>query len=268
MLDWIKLESDLLSDARIQTLLGDLGLSGLGTYVLIRIQIDAQSMDGLPIERALSLGGQLTRKARLVKIINNYGLFSVDEQNNLHVCALSHDCVPGQTPGQTPGHRPGQRPAHRPGHKPTVEENIRNIDICYDNNKPFFPSEVSDCCNGMQSRTKRFQKPTIEQLQSYCEERQNGIDAVRFWDYYESKDWMVGRSRMKDWKAAVRTWERNATGTFHAVADKEVEVPQPISLKDGVQIFNGRPLPPTAPPRPSDTAEWDEASESWFDLYR
>ena len=57
--------------------------------------------------------------------------------------------------------------------------------------------------------TKRFKKPTIEEIQAYCDERNNGIDAERFYDYYESKGWKVGKTPMKDWKASVRTWERN-----------------------------------------------------------
>lgn len=53
--------------------------------------------------------------------------------------------------------------------------------------------------------------PTLEEVEEYCKERNNGIDAQRFIDYYESKGWTVGRSKMKDWKAAVRTWEKNQT---------------------------------------------------------
>lgn len=55
---------------------------------------------------------------------------------------------------------------------------------------------------------KRFVKPTIEQVTAYCNERHNGIDPQHFIDYYESNGWQVGRVHMKDWKAAVRTWER------------------------------------------------------------
>jgi hypothetical protein len=50
--------------------------------------------------------------------------------------------------------------------------------------------------------------PTLEQVQEYCLERNNNIDAQRFIDFYESKGWMVGKNKMKDWKACVRTWER------------------------------------------------------------
>ena len=54
---------------------------------------------------------------------------------------------------------------------------------------------------------ERFRKPTLEEVQAYCLERQNGLDAQRFIDYYESNGWKVGRNSMKDWKAAIRTWE-------------------------------------------------------------
>ena len=54
---------------------------------------------------------------------------------------------------------------------------------------------------------KRFTKPTIEEIKLYCLERNNGIDPERFYNYYESTGWMIGKHKMKDWKAAVRTWE-------------------------------------------------------------
>lgn len=57
---------------------------------------------------------------------------------------------------------------------------------------------------------KCFTKPTIDDIKLYCEERGNKIDAEYFYDYYESKGWKVGKnSPMKDWKAAIRLWEKN-----------------------------------------------------------
>lgn len=55
----------------------------------------------------------------------------------------------------------------------------------------------------------KIQKPTIIEISEYCNERKNGIDPQKFFDYYESNGWRVGRNQMKDWRAAVRTWERN-----------------------------------------------------------
>ena len=54
---------------------------------------------------------------------------------------------------------------------------------------------------------KKFKKPTIEEIQEYINERHSDIDANRFYDYYETIGWKVGKNPMKDWKACVRTWE-------------------------------------------------------------
>lgn len=56
---------------------------------------------------------------------------------------------------------------------------------------------------------KRFVPPTPEEVNTYCRERNNGIDGSEFCDFYTSKGWKVGKNPMKDWKAAVRTWERS-----------------------------------------------------------
>lgn len=54
----------------------------------------------------------------------------------------------------------------------------------------------------------RFTPPTLEQVRTYCLERGNNVNPQRFLDYYTSNGWMVGKNKMKDWKAAVRTWEQ------------------------------------------------------------
>lgn len=59
---------------------------------------------------------------------------------------------------------------------------------------------------------KRFTAPTLEEVKEYCAERKNGVDAERFVNYYTANGWKVGKNPMKDWKAAVRTWERNDFG--------------------------------------------------------
>lgn len=55
----------------------------------------------------------------------------------------------------------------------------------------------------------KFKIPTILEISEYCKERNNKVDAERFFDYYQSKGWLVGKTKMKDWKASVRTWEKN-----------------------------------------------------------
>lgn len=57
---------------------------------------------------------------------------------------------------------------------------------------------------------KRFIKPTLEEIRAYCKERSNTVNPERFMDYYESNGWRVGKNPMKDWKAAIRTWEKSS----------------------------------------------------------
>lgn len=56
-------------------------------------------------------------------------------------------------------------------------------------------------------REVAFAPPSLEELKKYCEERKNSVNPQNFLDFYSSKGWMIGKNRMKDWRAAVRTWE-------------------------------------------------------------
>ena len=70
---------------------------------------------------------------------------------------------------------------------------------------------VNDTVNNNKS-AKRFSKPTLDEVKAYCSERKNNVNPERFFDYYESNGWKVGKGAMKDWKAAVRNWERTSFG--------------------------------------------------------
>ncbi len=60
---------------------------------------------------------------------------------------------------------------------------------------------------------KRWKKPSIDEIKEYCKERKNNINAEQFFDFYESKNWYVGKNKMKDWKACVRTWEQRSNNS-------------------------------------------------------
>jgi hypothetical protein len=69
-----------------------------------------------------------------------------------------------------------------------------------------------DSIHSGETPRKNFTPPTLEEVKAYCNERNNKIDAERWYDFYSSKGWMIGKNKMKDWKAAVRTWEKSDTG--------------------------------------------------------
>lgn len=63
--------------------------------------------------------------------------------------------------------------------------------------------------NNEKKSSNRFIKPAIKEIEDFCCERNNGIDAIAFFNHYESKDWMIGKNKMTKWKSAIITWERN-----------------------------------------------------------
>ena len=74
---------------------------------------------------------------------------------------------------------------------------------------------VNDNVNDLKEKDKkekrtRFSPPTVDQVKEYCRERKNSVDPEKFVNFYESKGWLVGKSPMKDWKAAVRNWEKDS----------------------------------------------------------
>lgn len=92
-----------------------------------------------------------------------------------------------------------------------VDVNVLDIDIDQDKEE-----EINNICadephTPTKSPPKKFVPPTLDEVISYCKERNNSVDPQRFIDFYTAKGWMVGKNKMKDWKAAVRTWEKGQT---------------------------------------------------------
>ena len=95
-----------------------------------------------------------------------------------------------------------------------------NIENKYINNNSLYKKSSS-----------HFQKPSLDEIRQYCISRGNKVDAEQFFNFYESKGWIIGKSPMKDWRAAVRTWEK-----------REKEVPQrkrsPLTKNESVLEHN------------------------------
>ena len=73
-------------------------------------------------------------------------------------------------------------------------------------------SEYRDrVCADKPHSPSRFAPPSVEDVESYCKERGNRVDARRFVDYYTANGWKVGKNPMRDWKAAVRRWEQDGS---------------------------------------------------------
>jgi len=82
------------------------------------------------------------------------------------------------------------------------------------------------------NRKARFKKPSVIDIIDYCKERNNNIDAEAFIDFYESKDWKIGKNKMKDWKAAVRTWERRETNKPQSMSKIHQHLQKNLNVKE------------------------------------
>lgn len=87
---------------------------------------------------------------------------------------------------------------------------------------------------------RRFTPPTVEDVAAYCRERGSNVDAQRFVDFYASKGWKVGNAGMKDWRAAVRTWEGRdnrmpaaGAGGAHGTTNPFLQLAQELEEREG-----------------------------------
>ena len=113
------------------------------------------------------------------------------------------------------------------------------------------------------TQVRRFVKPTPSEVQAYCDERGNGISGEAFCNFYESKGWLIGKSPMKDWKAAVRTWEAK-DGRSKPKNAKGQQLGAGEWIENGVRYYgSGHQVPMSAPPRPSESSYWSGESNSW-----
>ena len=82
------------------------------------------------------------------------------------------------------------------------------------------------------SNNKRFKKPTIEEISIYCKQRNNKIDSETFFDFYESKNWKIGKSSMKCWKSCIRTWEKRQTKNNTGISKIHMHLQKNINVKE------------------------------------
>ena len=104
-----------------------------------------------------------------------------------------------------------------------------------------------------EKKRRFFVKPNIPEIASYCNERKNGVDPVAFYNFYESKDWYVGKNKMKNWKACVHTWEQRqqdfkkqhppfTQNDFSQQDFSESSIPEAMRLKQKIEIDIGEAL--------------------------
>ena len=151
-----------------------------------------------------------------------------------------------------------------------------------DGGKMATPKEEKKVINKESNSSRRFVKPTIEQIADYCKEKDYDVEAERFFNYYESKGWVVGKSPMKDWKAAVRTWASNQKSSQPSSTPQVAPAPSSRDeamewathpSKDDIQLRYNKSFLPIHPMLEGETKEqyrerirplWDQFYKEWI----
>ena len=133
-------------------------------------------------------------------------------------------------------------------HEPNVNVNVNDNDISFlEKKKQKSDAAVSDLVENENSESpletlqtpkeqsgggrKRFTIPTPEEVQAYCNERNNGISGQQFCDFYSAKGWKIGKEPMKDWKAAVRTWEMRRKDQSTPITQPHPQISTPKRIR-------------------------------------
>ncbi len=220
---WLKLKSDFFTSRAMKKLRR---IAGGDTYTIIYLKLQLLSLkdegalfyEGVEPtfyeEMALALDEDAENVRATLIFLNSMGLI---EKKSEHEYILTE--VPYLIGGESESAERVRK--HRAKKALEIKENDKkalqgNGNVTNSNTEIEIEKEIEkeleieiEKKESKKSKAKRFTPPTLEEVQAYCIERGNNVDANRFIDYYTSNGWKVGKNTMKDWKAAVRTWERN-----------------------------------------------------------
>lgn len=216
---WLKLHKDFFQRKEIKRLRK---IAGGDTYTIIYLKMLLRSImsdgklyfDGLEDDFASELALDLDEKEENVQITIQYllksGLLEMcsDEEYYLPDTKDSTGCETAVA-SRVRKHRERKK-ALQCNTDVTQVKQLCNGEIEIELEKDIeIEKEIHSSAKSTTTKRKRFEKPTLSQITQYCLERNNNVNAEQFYDYYESNGWKVGKNSMKDWKACVRTWERN-----------------------------------------------------------
>lgn len=201
-------DADAMNDPKCMLLISQMGMEGYGAFwalvELLRVQPEYKmSLELIP---AIALRLQIS-EVKLKTVISAYGLFCVTDdcfffsqslrnRMQLMMDKKQQQILAGIKSGQVRKMKALAAKNERPSNdlQTTLEQrkekkgNIKKKEY--------------------KEKASAFVPPQLFEIEEYCKDRGNSVDASRFYDWYTANGWMVGKNKMKDWKAAVRTWEK------------------------------------------------------------
>jgi len=228
IIKWFKHYTRAHEDRAIEKLVRDHGIAGYGLYFYcLEVIAGSVEVDNITFElepdaailaRRLSMDTMEVEK--IMRDCVNMGLFEVAESGRVSCLKI------GKFFDQNMTSNPMMRKIFaRHKHKTITSESQVNhksvTTTCDQIRLDEIRLDKKEYKRAVKQPATVFSKPSIEEVKAYCAERKNHVDAERFIDHYESNGWKVGKTPMKSWKAAVRTWEKNNYDGLSEVVPKQ-----------------------------------------------
>ena len=214
-IDYFPIDTEF--DDNLQLLVAEVGAEGLG--ILLTIWQAIYKANGYYIKHDDKFPLKIKQKCfanaeNVINVVENaikFEIFNVDMYQN-HQILTSR----GIQKRYFTASRAKKQIEIIPNYMLVDVSNVENVVIVVENGvlngRNATKEEVKEEVKEEKKSNKRFIVPSIEEIKSYCKERNNQINPDSFIDHYESNSWMVGKNKMKDWKAAIRTWEQRNYG--------------------------------------------------------
>ena len=208
---WLKLKEDFFDSKRIKKLRK---MAGGDTMTIIYLKMQLKSINnngiitytGLEKTFAEELALDLDETPEDVGLTLNYllavGLIETSDSINF-LLPYAQECIGSESAGAERVRNFREREKQK-----ALQSNATVTEVKRIGNVEIDIEKEIDIDIDKEKKRKVFMKPTVEEVRAYCAERRNGIDPEAFIDHYDANGWKVGKNPMKDWKAAIRNWER------------------------------------------------------------
>jgi len=204
-------DSNAKDDPKNVLLIEQLGLEGYGIYWVLIETLRDQPGYRYPLKLIPAIARRYNTTAEKMKtVVRNYDLFEITDDEFFLSPSLTDRMLKYDEKKEK-----ARMAAKSRWQKELPEQSGRNANApqtqCTPNASRVNKSRVDESKGKKKGakKTPNFTPPAIDEVKAYCKERNNNVDPGKWHDFYSSKGWMVGKNKMKDWKAAVRTWEKS-----------------------------------------------------------
>lgn len=149
-------------------------------------------------------GGELPEMDGMVRMAFSFAKAQMDRDNEQYQKTIEARREAGRQGGIAKANSAKQNMA-KVANASIASQTVANLPDTVTDNDTVLKKKDTDVSK---EKASRFLPPTLDEVRGYCLEKGYPVDAERFIDFYESKGWFVGKNKMKDWKAAVRNWNR------------------------------------------------------------